>query len=36
MTGHLGDFDSSEYIFIDANIFLHNAFATPGKGETVK
>lgn len=36
MANRLGDFASSDVIFVDANIFLHNAFATPDKGETVK
>jgi predicted nucleic acid-binding protein len=36
MANRLGDFNSSELIFVDANIFLHNVFATPVKGETVR
>jgi predicted nucleic acid-binding protein len=36
MANQLGDFNSSEVIFVDANIFLHNAFATPNKGESVR
>jgi predicted nucleic acid-binding protein len=36
MANQLDEFNSSDFIFVDANIFLHNAFATPNKGDCVR